>query len=89
MLSPIFSHERYKLWLALLTLMQEVQGSNPGAAPPTFGQFGAQNPSPYPAKSQRMARAFLKKAKLGPKDCGSESPTGSKKKKLGGALAQK
>ncbi len=36
-------------WLALLTLMQEVRGSNPGAAPPTFGQFGAQNPSPYPS----------------------------------------
>ena len=40
-------------WLQLLTRMQEVRGSNPGAAPP---KFGAQTP-PYPAsRSQNVSR---------------------------------
>ena len=35
-----------------------------------FRPVWSPNPSPYPAWSQRMARVSLKKAKLGPKDCG-------------------
>ncbi len=38
------------------------------------------SPKSIPTQSQRMARASLKKAKLGPKDCGSGEPHGKQKK---------
>ncbi len=45
--------------------MQEVQGSNPGAAPPTFGQFGAQIHPHTPPKVQKRARASLIEGEVG------------------------
>ncbi len=41
------------LWLRLLTRMQEVRGSNPGAVPP---KFGAQTPPYSASRSQRCVK---------------------------------
>ncbi len=48
--------------------MQEVRGSNPGAAPPTLGQFGAQihpHTPPKVQEGQGGGKGFPAKGKVG------------------------
>ncbi len=82
-----FSNNYLKiLFIGVMASTPDSHAGGPGfksrCRPTNFRPVWSPNPSPYPPKVKRMARASLKKEKLGPKDCGSGEPHGKQKKAL-------